>query len=113
MSEDVCRVCDNGSGNRLHRVREMLQGKRDEFDYLECASCGTLQIREVPELGPYYEGGYYSMRASGVDTTTGGGLKRKLLRHAGTFIRRRVVSYYDGRRRRFGKLRHQIGRAHV
>jgi SAM-dependent methyltransferase len=114
MSEDVCRVCDNGTSNKLHRAREMLQGTRDEFDYIECASCGTLQIREVPELGPYYAGAggaaYYSMRTSGVDSTAGGGLKRKLLRSAGTFLRRRVVSYYGGRRRRFGELRHPLGR---
>jgi SAM-dependent methyltransferase len=88
----------------------MLQGTRDEFDYVECAACGTLQIREVPDLRPYYTGSYYSMRTPGVDSTAGGGIKRRLARRAGTFIRRRVVSYYSGRRRRFGELRHPLGR---
>jgi hypothetical protein len=53
MGEDVCRVCGNSSGNRVHRAREMFAGTRDEFDYVECASCGTLQIREVLDLRPY------------------------------------------------------------
>ena len=110
MSEGVCRVCGNGSGNRLHRVREMLLGTRDEFDYVECASCGTLQIREVPDLGPYYSDDYYSMRPPQGFDAAGGGLKRRLSRLAGSFARGRVLAYYGGRRRPFGELRHPLGK---
>ena len=64
MSEVACRVCGDREGNRLHRAREMFEGTRDEFDYVECASCGTLHIREVPDQRPYYAGDYYSLRPS-------------------------------------------------
>ncbi len=36
-------------------------GMRDEFDYLECGRCGTLQIVTVPDLAKYYPGDYYSL----------------------------------------------------
>jgi 2-polyprenyl-3-methyl-5-hydroxy-6-metoxy-1,4-benzoquinol methylase len=112
MSADACRVCGNQSGNKLHRAREMFMGRRDAFDYVECAACGTLQIREVPDLRPFYEGDYYSFRPP---EETGGaaareGVVRRLAWHAGSFIRGRVARYYCGRRRPFGELRHPLGR---
>lgn len=108
MSENACRVCGNERGNSLHRAREMFAGTRDEFDYVECASCGTLQIREVPDLRPYYSGDYYSLRPPVQES--GGGLKRRLARRAGSFMRARAARYYCGRRRRFGELRSPLGR---
>ena len=109
MSEDACRVCGNERGNSLHRAREMFAGTRDEFDYVECASCGTLQIREVPDLRPYYSGDYYSLRPP-EPAAPGAGLRRRLARRAGSFIRGRVAGYYCGRRRRFGELLRPLGR---
>jgi SAM-dependent methyltransferase len=108
MGKDVCRVCGNSSGNRVHRAREMFAGTRDEFDYVECASCGTLQIREVPDLRPYYSGDYYSLRPP--ERAAGAGLKRRAARRATSFIRGRVADYYCGRRRAFGGLRSPLGR---
>jgi SAM-dependent methyltransferase len=35
-------------------------GMRDEFDYLECGDCGTVQIVEFPDLSNYYPSDYYS-----------------------------------------------------
>lgn len=55
-----CRICENTENNRLHRGREMMFGTRDEFDYVECGGCGTLQIVEVPDLRPYYPENYFS-----------------------------------------------------
>lgn len=56
-----CRICGNEKSNRLHYPREAMYGWGDEFEYLECGSCGCLQITEVPaDLGRYYSGGYYS-----------------------------------------------------
>ena len=56
-----CRICNNESGNRLHQVREMMFGLRDEFEYLECASCKCVQIVEVPaSMSKYYPANYYS-----------------------------------------------------
>lgn len=53
-----CRICGNRSGNRQHRAREMFLGTRDPFTYAECSACGTVQLRDVPDLRPYYAGGY-------------------------------------------------------
>ena len=45
----ACRICGNARGNARFRAREMQFGTREEFDYFRCASCGCLQISEVPE----------------------------------------------------------------
>lgn len=58
--ENICRICGNTEKNRLHKAREMMFGTRDEFDYLECGACGTLQICEFPDLSRYYPQDYYS-----------------------------------------------------
>ncbi|MBV9928377.1 MAG: class I SAM-dependent methyltransferase [Acidobacteria bacterium] len=108
MGERACRVCGNSEGNRLHRAREMFAGTRDEFDYLECAACGTLHISEVPDLAPYYAGDYYSLRPP--EQAAGAGLKKRLARRAATFIRGRAARYYCGRRRPLGELRRPLGR---
>ena len=65
MSADACRVCGNQTGNKLHHAREMLMGRRDPFVYVECGACGTLQIRDVPDLRPYYGANYYSFQPLG------------------------------------------------
>jgi ubiquinone/menaquinone biosynthesis C-methylase UbiE len=100
MSGVGCRVCGNSSGNRLHRARELFAGTRDEFDYVECAACGTLQISAVPDLRPYYSGDYYALRPP--ERAGGAGLKRRLAYRAGSLIRGLVAGYYRGRRLRFG-----------
>ena len=57
----ACRICGNLEGNRAHVGRERMFGLGEEFVYDECARCGCLQIREVPEdLGRYYPDDYYS-----------------------------------------------------
>ena len=38
-------------------------GTRDEFEYLECPNCGTVQIADVPDLEAYYPKSYYSFEA--------------------------------------------------
>jgi SAM-dependent methyltransferase len=42
----------------------MMFGTRDEFDYLECGRCGTLQLQDVPDLSKYYPADYYSFDGS-------------------------------------------------
>lgn len=61
----------------------MMFGTRDEFDYLECAACGTLQIVEIPDLARYYPKDYYSFASED------GYLAKSL--------RRRVVARLTGR----------------
>ena len=58
---EICRICGNDTDNLLHTAREMMFGTRDEFDYLECGSCGTVQIVEYPDLSRYYPNEYYSL----------------------------------------------------
>lgn len=62
MATGICKVCGNGTGNKLHQVREMQLGLREMFPYLECGNCGLMQLQQVPEdLGKYYPNeDYYS-----------------------------------------------------
>lgn len=60
---DACRICANRENNLIHHTREMMFGTREEFDYLECGACGTLQICEIPDMNRYYPNDYYSLNA--------------------------------------------------
>lgn len=62
--EEICRICGNKDNNTVHRAREMMFGTRDEFRYLECAACGTLQLMDIPDLAAYYPADYYSLDPS-------------------------------------------------
>lgn len=56
-----CRICGSLGDHRIWIAREMMYGLHDEFPYFECASCGCLQIAEIPEnLDKYYPDDYYS-----------------------------------------------------
>ncbi len=93
----ICRVCDNESGNKLHHAREMFFGTRDTFTYVECAACGTLQIQEVPDLRRYYTADYYSFQFS-TPRETPTGLGDRLKRLVGAFLRQNAADYYCRRR---------------
>jgi SAM-dependent methyltransferase len=111
IGSGFCRICNNQRGNKLYRAREMFMGSRDPFTYVECAVCGTLQIQHVPDLRPYYSGGYYSFRpAPEPPESLDAGFKKRLARLAGAAIRKRAAAYYCNRRRPFGELRHPAGR---
>jgi SAM-dependent methyltransferase len=60
----ACRICGNTEGNSTHFPKEMMFGWREEFEYLECARCGCLQIARIPaDLAKYYPSdGYYSYK---------------------------------------------------
>lgn len=80
-----CRICGNADANKSHTACEMMFGYRDEFEYLECAKCGCLQIKAVPaDLSKYYPENYYSYHMNGqsdVEGRTPKFLKRQRLRH--------------------------------
>ena len=59
---NICKVCGNIAGNKLHAVKEMQLGLRKMFTYMECGNCGCMQLVDIPEdLGKYYPNeGYYS-----------------------------------------------------
>jgi SAM-dependent methyltransferase len=59
-TELKCRICHH-TELRLMRVKEMMYGMADEFNYGECLHCHCLQILEVPSnLGDFYPQNYYS-----------------------------------------------------
>jgi hypothetical protein len=65
-----CRICANTKGNKRHLAREMMFGLRDEFEYVECANCGCLQIKEIPHnLSDYYPEAYYSFQQPAASLT--------------------------------------------
>ena len=88
-SGDGCRVCGNESGNVLHAAREMFFGTRHPFTYVECGACSTLQLREVPDLRPYYTDDYYSFRPSGDAGESSS--SSSLTKHLASFIRARAA----------------------
>ncbi len=81
-----CRICENTENNRVHRAREMMFGMRDEFDYVECGACGTLQITEIPDLAKYYPSNYFSLE-TGAEIEFAKKFKRRLAaRFAGRYF---------------------------
>ena len=75
----------------------MMFGTRDEFDYLECHECGTLQIAEIPDLAQYYPKTYYSFESSGTSS-----LKQRLSSIA-------TKAFYRSRHLPFSKRLFSIG----
>lgn len=58
-----CRICGNIKGNICHNVEERMFNMGENFEYLECSRCGTLQLntREI-DFNKYYPpnyGGFY------------------------------------------------------
>jgi len=106
-----CQICGNQSDNKLHKAREMFLGTRDTFTYLQCGSCDTLQITEVPDLRPYYPKAYYAFLPDrDPEEAKPAGLKKRFARPIGASMRRKAAAYYCDRRERFGEYRHPIGR---
>lgn len=91
----ACKICGNLENNRVHTAREMMFGMQDEFEYLECAWCGTLQIVEIPDLSRYYPKDYYSFDEK-VETELPQKLKSR-------FAARYAANYFNGNRSFVGK----------
>ena len=63
----ICQICGNNSNNKVHSIKEMMFGFRDEFAYIECSKCGCLQIEEIPKnINKYYPNNYYSFQSVGM-----------------------------------------------
>jgi SAM-dependent methyltransferase len=78
--KQVCKICENADRNRLHIVREMAFGLREQFTYLECGRCGCVQLLNIPQnMAKYYPPGYYSLQAHGALKTL---VRRRWSRHA-------------------------------
>jgi 2-polyprenyl-3-methyl-5-hydroxy-6-metoxy-1,4-benzoquinol methylase len=60
-----CRICGNVDQNHPYRVREMMLGLGEEFDYFQCSACGCLQIGEIPaDMSRYYPPSYFGQATS-------------------------------------------------
>lgn len=69
-------------------------GFRTEFDYVECSSCGCLQIVEVPaNLSKYYPPNYYAFEANELGKPNP--LSKRLKRKRGTYVFGRENSLID------------------
>lgn len=56
-----CRICGNKADNRAFKVKEMMFGMQESFDYFECSNCGCLQISDIPtDMSKYYSTTYFS-----------------------------------------------------
>lgn len=56
-----CRICGNSSDNKKHTSREMMYGTFEKFDYIECAKCGCVQIKDYQnDIARHYPDNYYS-----------------------------------------------------
>ena len=56
-----CAICGNKKNNNHFKLKEMMFGLLDEFDYLQCNKCECLQIVKIPKnLSDYYPKNYYS-----------------------------------------------------
>ena len=54
-----CPICNNDKKNQSFIAKEMLQGFREEFEYIECSNCGCLFIKEIPnDMDKYYDINY-------------------------------------------------------
>lgn len=61
-----CRLCGSVGPHRAMRIREMMFGSKEIFEYYTCAVCDSLQIVDMPdseELARHYPSGYYSYNA--------------------------------------------------
>ncbi len=57
----TCRICSNSENNTEYKIREMLFGTREVFDYFQCSNCGCLQIKDFPDdISKHYPKNYLS-----------------------------------------------------
>ncbi|MBS4063408.1 MAG: class I SAM-dependent methyltransferase [Chitinophagaceae bacterium] len=56
-----CALCSNTSGNASFKMKEMMYGFKDEFNYFVCRLCECIQIESIPDnLSKFYPSHYYS-----------------------------------------------------
>ena len=95
-----CKICGNRAHNTTHIVREMMFKTGEEFAYLLCGECGTLQLQNPPhDMGKYYPPDYYSFGEQRL--TEDNPLK--------SFLRRRLYAIFAYRKERYRKT----GRAEI
>ena len=59
----TCKICNHISNNQILEVREMYFGTREVFNYLECSSCGCLQLLNPPkDYSVHYPKDYFTFQ---------------------------------------------------
>jgi 2-polyprenyl-3-methyl-5-hydroxy-6-metoxy-1,4-benzoquinol methylase len=77
-----CRICNSSGDHPRFRVREMMFGLRETFEYFQCIACGCLQISEPPaDLAKYYPDHYYSFTQAPRSTAFKRYFKRRWAAH--------------------------------
>jgi SAM-dependent methyltransferase len=72
-----CVVCGEGAGWEPARIREMMFGSREAFDYGRCRACGSMVIAAVPDdLARHYPPAYYSL-GDGDPASPEGAIRRR------------------------------------
>lgn len=63
MCNRYCTICGNRGNNRVYQVKERMLNRGEQFNYLLCSRCGTLQlIDSVDDMGQYYKNNYYAYK---------------------------------------------------
>lgn len=56
----TCLICNNSSGNREFKAKEMMMGTREDFRFFQCENCQSIQLIEIPKkIGKYYSDQFY------------------------------------------------------
>ena len=88
MNASKCRICNNESGNDTITLSERHFGYGDKFDYIVCARCKCIQIKEIPSnIDRYYPAEYYSFETPKFDTK---------LNWFNFFLKKSLIKYYMG-----------------
>lgn len=63
MCDRSCTICGNKENNRIYQVKERMLNRGEQFNYLLCSRCGTLQlIDSVDNMEQYYKSNYYAYK---------------------------------------------------
>jgi len=55
-----CKICLNNTKNSEYKIKEMMLGLREEFQYVYCGNCSSLQIMKIPtNMERYYPPDHY------------------------------------------------------
>jgi SAM-dependent methyltransferase len=86
LNDFACKICGNTQANAFLKIREMMFGLREEFEYVACKKCGCLQIKEIPaDMAKYYPPQYRSLIApNGAAQIKRDNMLVRSLRHART-----------------------------
>ena len=91
MDLRACKICGNTSDNKIFVAKEMMFGLKDEFEYLECAACGCLQIVNIPaNITRYYPDNYYSYQSKGEEHF----IRRSLAKSLKRAVKKRTLDFY-------------------